>query len=234
MTLTIRFRCPPEWFDHLPPPVQAREGLPEWLRTMPAEAFSELLQLDVRTVKQCPPFLDAMGTGWLMRLAADVQVEDGEFSWDWTIPSTGIEQFPRSPLGFHTSAQATGSPFSIDGQAIVKFNNHWTIETPKNYSCLFTHPVNRPDLPFQTLTGLVDHDHYSSGLTHFPALWTDPEFSGTLPAGTPVAQLFLIPRQIITVVEPMDPSAIEKIEETLGRVGSDTGAYRKHFRSRTR
>ena len=42
--------------------------MPDWLKTMPSEAHSALLGQDVRTVKQCPPFLDAMGGGWMMPL----------------------------------------------------------------------------------------------------------------------------------------------------------------------
>ena len=58
--MTIVFRCDPR-IDHiLPRPVPARRGLPEWLRSMPMAAFSDPQGTDVRTVKQCPPFVDAM------------------------------------------------------------------------------------------------------------------------------------------------------------------------------
>jgi hypothetical protein len=48
--------------------------------------------------------------------------------------------------------------------------------------------VNRFDLPFTTLTGLVHCDRYHDNWIHFPAHWRDANFSGVLPKGTPVAQ----------------------------------------------
>ncbi|MCG8461128.1 MAG: hypothetical protein MI919_32995, partial [Holophagales bacterium] len=86
------------------------------------------------------------------------------------------------------SEQAAGSPLSDADTVIVKFNNFWTIECPSGWSLLVTHPVNREDLPFRTLTGLVDADRYGDAFIHFPARWSDPDFTGLLPRGTPVAQ----------------------------------------------
>ena len=36
------------------------------------------------------------------------------------------------------------------------------------WSILFTHPLNRDDLPFRTLSGIVDCDRFGAGLVHFP------------------------------------------------------------------
>jgi hypothetical protein len=56
----IVFRCDPAIEPELMRPVAARAALPEWLRAMPRTAFSELHGQDLRTVKQCPPFVDAI------------------------------------------------------------------------------------------------------------------------------------------------------------------------------
>ena len=57
------------------------------------------------------------------------------------------------------------------------------------------HPVNRDDLPFRLISGLVDADRFYDGGINFPAIWLQPEFSGVLPKGTPVAQCFAVPRE---------------------------------------
>ncbi len=88
------FRCDPRLSEHLPRPVPARTALPDWLRAMPAKAHSEIHGRDIRTVKQCPPFVDAMAYGVLILLPCDVVVERGAFSWDWDIP----EPRPRAIL----------------------------------------------------------------------------------------------------------------------------------------
>ncbi|HAJ21998.1 MAG TPA: hypothetical protein DCL95_18400, partial [Rhodospirillaceae bacterium] len=123
----------------LPRPIPGRQGLPDWLKTMPAQAHSALLGQDMRTVKQCPPFLDAMGGGWLMPLLCDVTVQAGlTFSWDWDLPVSKLDRLTRAPLSWHPSAQLDGVPFVEPGMAALKFNSAWTVEVPKGWSVLFT------------------------------------------------------------------------------------------------
>src|ERR1700712_3527929 len=84
--MNITFRCDPALIDLLPRPIPAKQALPDWLRAMPAKAFSELHGREIRTVKQCPPFVDAMSHGFMILLPCDVRVEHGVFSWDWHLP----------------------------------------------------------------------------------------------------------------------------------------------------
>ncbi|MGF1563083.1 MAG: DUF6065 family protein [Geminicoccaceae bacterium] len=227
----MTFRCPPEWRDLLPEPLPARAMLPDWLKAMPASAYSALVDRDVRTVKQCPPVLDAMSTGWMMRLAADVDVRAGAFSWDWDLPPCRLEQAPRAPMGLHVSAQAEGAPFHVPGEAVVKFMNPWTIETPPGFALLVQHPCNRFDLPFRTLTGLVDTDAFSHGLIHFPAWWTAPDFVGILRAGTPVAQVLAVPRDQRAAFSALDGDDAAQFVDTTDAISGTPGGYRKRFRS---
>ena len=81
------FRCDPALSEHLPRPVPARGGLPDWLRAMPAKAHSDIHGREIRTVKQCPPFVDAMAYGVLILLPCDIIVERGAFSWSGTFRS---------------------------------------------------------------------------------------------------------------------------------------------------
>jgi hypothetical protein len=227
----IIFRCPPELDGILPRPIPAVRGLPDWFKTMPMKAFSQIMGDDVYTMKKCPPVIDAMTYGFLMPLVCDLTVEDGEFSWDRDVPS-GIADYSRSPIDFHHASQVAGTPFFDDDRFIIKFNNFWTIELPSGYSLLVTHPVNRADLPFTTLTGLVDVDRYSLSFVHFPARWHDTEFNGTLPKGTPVAQCLPIRRecweeQFETITGP----AVERFREIGDGVAAGTGLYRQQFRA---
>ena len=68
--MRVTFRCDPALVDHLPRPVPARAALPDWLRAMPATAYSDLHGGEVRTVKQCPPLVDAMAHGFVIPLPA--------------------------------------------------------------------------------------------------------------------------------------------------------------------
>src|SRR5260221_10496906 len=131
--MRIVFRCDPALLDSLPRPVAARHALPDWLRHMPARAFSDTHGQEVRTVKQCPPFVDAMAHGFMMPLPCDVRVAAGKFSWAWSLPPLSVEAHPRSPLSFHVPAQVSGTPFHDGQHAAIKFNSFWTIERPEGY-----------------------------------------------------------------------------------------------------
>ena len=231
--MRVTFRCDPALIDRLERPVPARTKLPDWLRAMPATAFSDLHGAAVRTVKQCPPFVDAMGHGFVVPLPCDVHVADGRLSWDWDLPPLSIEAHPRSPLSFHAPAQVAGTPFDRDHRTIVKFNSFWTVELEPGWSLMATHPVNRDDLPFRLLTGLVDADRFTQVGILFPAVWVDPGFEGVLPRGTPVAQCFPVRRQPLDLAwEPMDADHRAAYEATANELLGAPGLYRKEFRDR--
>jgi hypothetical protein len=227
------FRCDPALSEHLPRPIPARSALPDWLRAMPAKARSEIHGRDIRTVKQCPPFVDAMAYGVMILLPCDVTVDRGSFAWDWNIPEPSTSGHPRAPLSFHVPAQFPDAPFVRDGQAALKFNSFWTIELEPGWSLFATHPVNRDDLPFRLITGLVDADRFHDGGINFPAIWTEPDFSGVLPKGTPVAQCFAVPRAAPQLeFEKFDESHKAAYAKTVAEVLSTPGVYRKRFRAR--
>jgi hypothetical protein len=231
--MRIVFRCDPAMLDSLIRPIPARTALPDWLRTMPRTAFSETHGQDVRTVKQCPPFVDAMAHGFVIPLPCDVGVRDGVLSWDWDHPPLSLDSHPKSPISFHAPAQVAGTPFFNPDAVIVKFNSFWTIELEAGYSLFATHPVNRADLPFRLLTGLVDCDRFSDVGVLFPAVWIDPQFEGILPRGTPVAQCFPVARTPLELCcEAFSAEDAQNYEATSRALLSKPGVYRKRFRVR--
>lgn len=229
---TLTFRCPPGLEGWLPPPIPASQGLPSWLKTMPAQAFNAIAGADEDTVKRCPPFIDAMANGYLILLMCDIVVEDGQLSWDADLPSSDVVGFPRSPLGFHPPGQVTGTPLFDADQFLIKFHNLWTIETPDGCAVLFTHPFNRFDLPFTTLTGLVNCDRYHDAWIHFPAVWRDAGFRGVLARGTPIAQCIPVRREAWSAqTAPMSGEEAQRAHETIEAIAREKGVYRRKFRA---
>jgi hypothetical protein len=105
-------------------------GLPDWFKAMPQKSFNPSLGEASQTVKRCPPFIDAMTYGFLIPLATDLKVENGEFSWDWTMPGGATTSYTHSPIDFHDPSQIAGTPFHDDDRYVIKFNNFWAIRTP--------------------------------------------------------------------------------------------------------
>jgi hypothetical protein len=229
---TLIFRCPAELEGVLPPPVPAAMGLPDWLKSMPSQALNAVTGRDENTVKRCPPFVDAMTLGFLIPLMCDVRFDKGEITWDNDIPPGGQVSFARSPIAFHDSSQVTGTPLFKPDRFVIKFHNLWTIQAPEGYALLFTHPANRFDLPFTTLTGLVDCDRYHDNWIHFPAHWHDANFSGVLPKGTPVAQCMPVKRQEWVVRSaPFTEEETQRAHDLTNTIYRETGVYRRQFRA---
>jgi hypothetical protein len=138
-------------------------------------------------------------------------------------------------MSFHVPAQMQGTPLFDERRMAVKFNSFWTVELPKGWSLMATHPINRFDLPFRTLTGVVDSDRFHDVGVFFPAIWIDPDFAGTLAAGTPVAQCFPVSRDELELeLSAFTSSEARRYTETGAAIKAEPGLYRKRFRARKR
>lgn len=165
----------------------ATKHIPEWYKKIPQyippDKEPKLIQgLNNSTVKNCTPFLDAMSSGYILELSADILV-----SWNGDIPAFNWRD-TNILITDHSLEQFFGIPTPEDCIAVVlKWHNEWGIETPKGYSLLCTHPVNRFDLPWQGITGVVDTDGYSLPI-QFP-FFVKKGWSGVIEKGTPLVQL---------------------------------------------
>jgi hypothetical protein len=184
------------------------------------------------TIKRCPPFVDAMTAGFLIPLICDLRIENGELTWDNDIPPGGALEFPRSPIGFHDASQVTGSPLFEPDRYMIKFHNLWSIEAPEGYAVFFMHPANRFDLPFTTLSGLVNCDLYRDNWIHFPAHWHDVNFSGVLPKGTPIAQCIPVKRENwVAETGPLTADDTQRAHDLVKAIKREPGLYRRKFRA---
>ena len=116
---------------------------------------------------------------------------------------------------------------------LIKFNSFWTIELGPGWSLMAVHPINRDDLPFRLVTGLVDADRFNEVGINFPAIWTEPGFAGVLPRGTPVAQCYAMPREAPTLLcEAMSQERLRRYEELSSQIMAGPGVYRRQHRSK--
>jgi len=174
-------------------PMPSAQSIPEWYKKIPLliEGYDEVTLHDFNskastlTVKGCTPFLDALTTGYMAVLPSDLEVKktnDGELFFNWRVEGDLVS--------LHTKDQHPGLPNIIDSQdSIIKFTFSFRIKTPKGYSVLFTHPLNRHDLPFRTFSGIVDTDEYPQEV-QFPFQLnkeiTEPII---IEKGTPICQI---------------------------------------------
>ena len=227
--MKIIARCHPLLEPLLPKPVRATHALPDWLGEMPSQIDAVTLGgATVRTLKHCPPIIDAMRLGVLILCPTDITVRGVVVSWDWDPPILTDANISRAPIGVHVPEQAEGSPYAVQ-QLFLKFMNFWTLQTPPGWSLLFMHPQGYPDLPFTTLGGVVDCDTYSDGYVHFPALLT-PGFEGVIPKGTPVAQAVPVQKETALEIAAMSPVQVADNRAVQDELARTPGQYRKVFR----
>ena len=100
----------------------------------------------------------------------------------------------RTAITTHDNVQWEGLYKPEDCHDFVyKWENSFIFNTPSGYSCLFNHPLNRFDLPFYTLSGVVDTDGYNLAVK-FP-FFLKKNFTGIIEKNTPVAQINFIKRE---------------------------------------
>src|SRR5262249_61368148 len=109
--MKLKFRCLPGLESIVPRPFPAVLGLPEWLKTMPHRVFNPSLGMETQTVKKCPSFIDAMTYGFLIPLAVDLEVHEGEFSWNSEIREGFAGGVPQPPIDLHDPHPHARTPF---------------------------------------------------------------------------------------------------------------------------
>jgi len=173
-------------------PVPASKIIPEWYKKLDSYVGGEKKPLGdgaraPSTIKKCMPFFDAMSAGYKILSPCDVYVrqKDGQPEFEWTA---------FNMIKFHPIVQAPSLPQNkVHGVAIPKWNNPWSIKTPRGYSVLVIHPFNH-DLPFTILPGIIDTDTFNVPIA-FPFTLNEPNFEGMIPAGTPIAQIIPFKRE---------------------------------------
>lgn len=142
-----------------------------------------------KTAKSCMPFFDSLSTGYIAELWTDVYCsasEDGlgvNYRWQAGPPPIISRVLDENnipiPSGHYDEQFSWISPYLLS--------------LPKGYSAIITHPFNRYDLPFTTLTGIVDLDNMlNTGKIPF---FAKEGFTGVIESGTPIFQIIPFKRE---------------------------------------
>jgi hypothetical protein len=171
-------------------PSPAIKNIPQWYKTLSKYVYKDQKNLLLPdgginlTVKSCTPFFDSLSLGYIYNLSTDILV----VSPDEYDGKRIVWQVEENIIDIHSPLQAQGIyDKDIYEEVPYKFMSKWSIKTPPGYSILITHPLNRTDLPFLTLSGVVDTDEYD-GIINFPFI-LKKNFYGKIEKNTPIAQI---------------------------------------------
>ena len=146
------------------------------------------------TYKLCVPLIDTITMGYTLVNSTDILVKNVseditkyEPVINWRTTFSPLDSQPPEMLGNYPIPTGYSS-------VSFRWNNDWKIITPSGYSLLLMHPSQRHDLPFFTLTAVVDTDKFPNKL-HLP-FFIKEGFEGIIEAGTPIAQIIPIKRDV--------------------------------------
>jgi hypothetical protein len=204
-------------------PLAIKRVVPEWYKN--AEKYYMEKGHEVAGLKTCLPFLDALTLGYVLVTPVDIHVsktEKGELNlaWDNDLISYSIINERKGLIG-HTIPRPPGHE-----ENHLIWNSQWGWKVPKGYSVVVTHPLNRHDLPFTTLSGVVDSDGFIAwGNTPF---FIKEGFTGIIPAGTPYAQLIPYKRDKWTYIQ--DWLSMDKAVDVAPALREGKAVYNKLWR----
>ena len=199
----------------MPPLKPAKNFVPKWYKDIKVPKSNSFINDEPeKNVKSCVPFLDSFMSGYMVELWTEIYVEEKDSG-----PYLRWAAIPQ-PIEFR---DGSGSPIPVpEGhhEDHLVWKNKHTMQLPKGYSLLITHPLNRFDLPFTTLSAVVDADELmTEGNIPF---FLKKGFSGIIEIGTPLFQV--IPFKRDSWIAEENTSLVQKdLDKTL--------EYRRAFRN---
>jgi len=208
--------------DYMPDVKPAKAHIPEWYKAIKGYNKNNLKiekgkHTPIDNLKSCMPFFDSLSTGYIVELAQDIYVknEQGQPEINWR----GVPD----PL----SAREVGENIIPVPHGCSETHFAWKyphiLNAKKGYSAIITHPFNRHDLPFVSLTGIIDID-ILVGNGNVP-FFIKEGFEGLIPRGTPILQIIPFKRESWKIKK--DDSLIEKnYKENIDKERSMIGWYK--------
>jgi hypothetical protein len=193
MSEIINFRAKDKWgFDTQLKPVPANQLIPQWYKDAPAyeptpnNPLGDKMEFIMRSVnssfKKCTPMLDAIISGYIVQLWADVLVNkniDNSPNISWI-----TKQSIFTPHGDSSKRLPPPTGYS---NYVAKYMCTWIPQTPPGYSCLISSPFGHRDLPFHAIPAIIDTDKNVMELS--VPMWIKKDYEGLVEKGTPLIQI---------------------------------------------
>ena len=165
--------------------IPIKNVVPDWFKKIPKWKNNEVFEIGSgigKTVKQCSPILDSFTIGYTIVLPSDIYVKNNNGA-----PYLTWQHMDFPPIVREQTADLNLVPAGHNSTEYA-----WKVAVantiPLGYSMIITHPFNRHDLPFTTLTGIVDGGFVMHANGQIP-FFVKENFEGLIPKGTPIVQI---------------------------------------------
>ena len=203
-------------------PLPMKKLIPEWYRKAESHFIDRRSGDKAVGLKGCIPYMDVMISGYAIRTPVDIYISKdkaGNLKIGWNGPGDSAEFVGERPMELgYTMPRPAGHLANH-----LYWKGEWGYKAPKGYSILVSHPYNRFELPFTTTAGLIDSDKFwANGNMPF---FLKEDFVGTIPAGTPIAQLTPVKRESWKAI--YDQSKLDEYERQGNEVRKPGRSYKK-------
>jgi hypothetical protein len=184
--------------EKIHPIIPVRQHTHEWLKKSKSTFTKE------SHVLKCPGIKDSMMQGWLIKLWQDIRLrieEDGSYTWDSPSDMAKLSNnLNESQFAFHNEKMFfdhTERWPEDTFKKVVKINIPYVVEVPKGYWLYQVHPFYLDENRFTSLPGCYNPDLGMARL-QVPMLVHITKGELKLPAGTIIAQIFLVKKEDYT------------------------------------
>jgi hypothetical protein len=216
--------------ETVPIPKPTRDFMPEWYKKAPSfqtktPEFDENGKAN-KALKLCQPFMDAMSSGYIQESWQDIEIQKS-FLENGQIQIKYVYTEEPEIMSFRENLSVpVGDEFYP-----IEFTFHppWVPELPEGWSMLYMTPLNRVDLPFEFMSGIVDNDGFSQSeeRSNIP-FYIKKSFHGLIPKGTPMLQMIPIKRENWeSVANDYNQELQNEVIQTVRQY--PWGGYKKHY-----
>lgn len=209
-------------------PRPAKDCLPAWYKETNPGTNDIADGARAYSIRGCMPTYDAMTAGYIIPTPADYWVtqEYDHRAQGGKCPVFHTRNFAQ-PIVEQPGEHAPNHPLKANNVDFPKFASPWIIKTPPGYSTMFIDPLGETNEIFRSLPAVIDTDVFYHRIA-FPFVLRDPNFSGLIPAGTPMVQAIPFKREEWQM-EISKPD-IESLNRSMVRLASKLfSSYKVHF-----
>lgn len=185
-------------------PVPAETTTPQWFLDMPATVDNEPVSINPSnyTIKTDPRFSDVFSLGYTVVTPYDVEIVPTKDTLPEEMknnPTIGFKDTPAIVFAYPGLPILTSSNYLRQAHLEPMTNcysdvpyewSFWfSLQTPPGYSVLITNPLNSQNLPWHTVSLVLDSDKRETHVTSVPFYLSKPAEYKIIPKGTPIAQI---------------------------------------------
>lgn len=220
--------------EFVPSPKPAKNYIPEWYKKTTSYYHGNSIEVpsdfsEPKTIKTCMPVLDIITAGYIQETWQDLYIEhDGKENIRYAVPNGSVQMVvirDNKQLGLMPEIEGHETFF-------LNWNRVWNPVLPKGYSALFQHPAYRNDLPFTSVSAIIDSDNYYSGGK--VGFFIKKGFQGVIPAGTPMYQIIPIKRESwkSEILKLNDDKRVQIEKQTFNTRSTFLGGYKRKYWNR--